>query len=77
MLSEYTEDLNSLFQKSIDADYFKSHSEALDLINFYLSNVESRETVAASGLQRVNLDEHDSSSRVKQVIIQLATVMEK
>lgn len=68
MLSEYTEDLNSLFKKGIEADYFTSADELLAKVNFYLSNPKLLNEVAENGRRRLICDGHEVIDRIHEVL---------
>lgn len=68
MLSEYTDDLASLFSPGLEADYFSSPSELVEKLHLYLQDEELRAKVATAGHSRVESDQHDIVSRMKQVI---------
>lgn len=74
MLSEYTDDLASLYKPGEEADFFKSKDELIEKVKLYLGNEELRQTVAARGYQRVTGDGHDVVSRMKQVLEWVALV---
>lgn len=67
MLSEYTDDLASLFLPEVEADYFKSPEELTEKLNVYLHNDALRKKIAAAGHRRVREDQHDVISRMKLV----------
>jgi hypothetical protein len=68
LISEYSDDLASMFQEGVEADYFRSKEELLEKIKYYLGNDETRKSVSDAGLQRVRRDAHDVVSRMKQVL---------
>lgn len=65
MLSEYTDDLNSMFREGIEAEYFRNKEEMIEKIRYYLSNDDKREEIAQNGYNRVVEDGHDVVSRMK------------
>jgi spore maturation protein CgeB len=65
MLSEYSDDLASLFKEGVEAEYFRSCEELLDKIRFYLNDDSAREKVARNGYRRVVEDGHDVKSRMR------------
>jgi hypothetical protein len=67
MLSEYSDDLATLFTEGIEADFFRSSEELLMKLRLYLGNDVKRQEVAAAGFSRVWADGHDVVSRMKQV----------
>ncbi|MBV9494932.1 MAG: glycosyltransferase [Acidobacteria bacterium] len=68
MLSEYTDDLASLFEEGVEADYFRSHDELLDKVAFYMNNPAVRERVAHRGHERLLRDGHDVRSRMRSFL---------
>lgn len=68
MLSEYTDDLASLFEEGVEADYFRSHDELLDKVAFYMNNPAVRERVAQRGHERLLRDGHDVRSRMRSFL---------
>ena len=68
MLSEYSDDLASLYVEGKEADYFKSKDEMIEKIKTYLNDSAARMSISAAGLQRVNHDGHDVLSRMRQVV---------
>jgi len=77
MLSEYTEDLASLFKAGEEADFFNSPSELAEKLEIYLHDETLRARVAAAGRRRVALDEHDVVSRMRSVIEWVKELQEK
>ena len=68
LLSEYSDDLATLFKPGVEADYFKSPEECLDKVRFYLKNEDIRKKVARAGYERVRQDGQDIVSRAKQIL---------
>ncbi len=68
MLSEYTEDLTSLFEEGREAAFFRSKEELLDRVSHYLRHDNEREAVARGGYERLLRDGHDVTSRMRQAI---------
>ncbi|MBB1399445.1 glycosyltransferase [Pseudoalteromonas sp. SG44-8] len=68
MLSEYTQDLDSIFQKGVDADYFNSCAELLEKVSFYLNNPDILQKVTDSGHARLLRDGHEAEDRVKEIL---------
>jgi hypothetical protein len=66
MLSEYSEDLATLFAEGIDAEYFRTVGELVDKARYYLKHEEARERIARKGYERVWKDGHDVRSRMNQ-----------
>jgi len=68
LLSEYTDDLNSLFKEGIHAEFFRTPDEMLLKIKKYMEDSPLRKKVADSGRAWVNEQGHDVNSRMRQVI---------
>lgn len=68
LLSESSEDLQGLYRKGIDADFFKTKDELMLAIRKYLGDDDLRAKVALSGQQRVIADRHDIDSRMSLLI---------
>jgi hypothetical protein len=68
MLSEYTDDLASMFEEGVEADYFRSHDELLDKVMYYMNNSAVRERVAQRGHERLLRDGHDVRSRMRSFL---------
>jgi spore maturation protein CgeB len=68
MLSEYSDDLATLFAEGREADYFRSRDELLAKLDLYLGDDTLRSAVAQAGLQRVNADGHDLKSRLRDLL---------
>lgn len=68
MLSEYTEDLASLFTEGVEADYFRNINELIKKTQYYLVNEKAREKVAQAGLCKVHLAGHEVTNRAQQIV---------
>jgi spore maturation protein CgeB len=68
LLSEYSDDLASLFREGEEAEFFRSPQEMLNKIEKYLSDESLRRVVAENGYRRVHADGHDVVSRMRYVI---------
>ena len=68
LLSEYSDDLASLYQAGEEVDMFKTKQEMIRKINLYLDNDELRSHVAANGNRRVIVDGHNIVSRMEKVL---------
>jgi len=69
LLSEYSEDLASLFEEGKEADFFRDKDELIKKIDYYLTHEQQRRQVADAGLQRVRADGHDVVSRSRQLML--------
>jgi spore maturation protein CgeB len=66
MLSEYSDDLATLFAEGIEAEYFRTVDELVDKVRYYLKHEDLRSRIARKGYERVWKDGHDVRSRMKQ-----------
>jgi hypothetical protein len=71
MLSEYTEDLASLYREGSEAEFFRSKEEMLDKIVYYLKHDDERQSIAANGHRRLLRDGHDVVARARQFVADL------
>jgi spore maturation protein CgeB len=74
LLSEYTDDLASLYKEGEEADFFRSKEEFIGKVKLYLGDEKLRQVVAENGYRRVTSDGHDVVSRMKQVLSWVASV---
>ena len=72
MLSEYTDDLASLYKEGEEADFFRSQDELIEKLKLYLEDESLRQSVAAKGYRRVIEDGHNVISRMEQVLKSVA-----
>jgi len=68
MLSEYSQDLSSLFEEGKEVEFFRSKEEMLDKIKYYLSHDAERLAIARLGRDRVLRDGHDVTARMKHMM---------
>lgn len=68
MLSEYTEDLATLFEEGRDAEFFRCKEELVDKVKYYLAHDRERQAIAGSGQRRVHADGHDIDARARMVL---------
>lgn len=68
MLSEYSDDLATLFEEGKEAEFFRSKEEMLDKISYFLSHDVERREIASRGRERVMRDCHDVVTRMKQML---------
>lgn len=68
MLSEFTEDLASLYEPGVEADFFKSKDELIKKVEYYMSNPELALNIGESGRRRLISDGHEVLDRAKQVL---------
>ncbi|MDO9318876.1 MAG: glycosyltransferase [Gammaproteobacteria bacterium] len=77
MLSEYSDDVASLYTEGEETDYFRNKEELLLKISRYIGNESLRCRVAAGGRKRVIEDGHDIVSRMKTVLDHVSTLKSK
>lgn len=68
MLCEYSEDIASLYKQGVEADFFTSKQEMLDLIDHYLGDESARARVAEAGFAKVYSAGHDIDSRISTLL---------
>lgn len=76
MLSEYSDELSSLYKAGVEADFFRDRDEMIEKIRYYLANDEVRKRVAFAGHQRVIEGGHDVFSRMRQLLRWVESVKE-
>lgn len=70
MVSEYSEDIRSLFEEGKEVLFFKNGKECIQQIKFLLNNPELMSEMAESAYRRVISEGHEVSDRIKQIIAQ-------
>lgn len=75
LLSEYSDDMASLFEAGKEADFFKSKEEMISKLKLYLGDDNLQRRVAFAGQQRVIKDGHDVVSRMARIIEQVEGVI--
>ena len=68
MLSEYSEDLATMFREGVEAEYFRDPVEMMEKIRFYLKDAEARERIAEAGFQRLRADGHEAGDRARTLV---------
>ncbi|OFE11758.1 hypothetical protein PHACT_00130 [Pseudohongiella acticola] len=68
LLSEYSNDLASLYSEGEEAEFFRSSDELLFKISKYIKNEKDRCRIAGNGKKRVVDDGHDIFSRMSYVL---------
>lgn len=68
MLSQYTDDLASLFEPDEEAAYFSSQDELLKKLCLLTRNERHRASLAEAGYARVSNDGHDVHTRMKTAL---------
>ncbi len=74
MLSEYSNDVASLYREGAEADFFRTQNEMIDKIKFYLGDEQARQRVADGGYQRVVNAGHDVDSRMRTMLGWIAEI---
>ena len=68
MLSQYTDDLNSMFKEGVEAEYFRDKEEMMNKIRYYLKYADKREKIAEAGYERLLRDGHEVTDRVGEIL---------
>ena len=68
LLSEYSDDIATLYQEGVEADFFRTKEELIRKVKHYIENDQLRQSVADAGYRRVIRDGHDVVSRMQQVL---------
>ena len=68
LLSEYSDDLASLYSPGVEADYFRDAASLVAQLHRYLADDALRQSVAAAGARRVREDGHDVVSRMRDLL---------
>lgn len=68
LLSEYSDDLATLYQEGVEADFFRTKEELIQKLKRYIENDQLRHSVAEAGYYRIIHDGHDVISRMQQVL---------
>lgn len=64
MLSQYTEDLASMFVPDVEAVFFKNQPELLAKLQALIADDKNRASIASAGYARVYADGHDVRARI-------------
>ena len=68
MLSQYTDDLNSMFKEGVEAEYFRDKEEMMNKIRYYLKHADKREKIAQAGYERLMRDGHEVTDRAGEIL---------
>lgn len=68
MLSQYTDDLNSMFKEGVEAEYFRDKEEMMNKIRYYLKHDDKREKIAKAGYERLMRDGHEVTDRAGDIL---------
>lgn len=75
ILSEYSNDLATLYREGVEAGYFRNQDELICKLKKYIGDDPLRKKVAQAGYQRVLADGHDVVSRMEQVLKWVAPML--
>jgi len=68
LISQYSKESAEFFKPDLEAIYFKSTSEMVDKIHFYIKHDQDRNIIAHNGYRKVIDGRHTSIDRAKQII---------
>lgn len=68
MMSEFTNDLASMFTPNDEAVYFSSKRELLSKVKYYLENDDVRLAISEKGYHRVISDGHEVTDRCRKIL---------
>lgn len=68
LLAEYSDDLASLFEEGIEADFFRNRDEFIYKMKMYMHDEELRREVAEAGYNRVQRSGHEIECRIAELI---------
>ena len=71
LLSEHSPDLETLYREGLEADFFRSPSEAVSKATAYLGDDERRRQVARAGHTRAISSGYDVTSRMRDMLEQV------
>lgn len=65
LLSEFSEDLASLFREGVEAEFFRDERQLIEKLQRLVGDETLRRSIAAAGAMRVRQDGHDVVSRME------------
>ncbi|WP_443627724.1 CgeB family protein [Candidatus Njordibacter sp. Uisw_002] len=71
LLSEYSDDLASLYKEGVEAEFFRNRLEMMEKIKFYLENPEARVRIANAGYYKAINSGYDIDSRLKKLLLEI------
>ena len=77
ILSEYTEDLSSMFTEGREIEFFRDPSELVLKLTEYLADDARRLCIGKAGFERVISDGHSVKERMKKLMILIGQIKEK
>lgn len=77
ILSEYTEDLSSMFTEGKEIEFFRDPPELVLKLNRYLADNVRRLRIGKAGFERVVSDGHSIIERMKKLMMLIGQIKEK
>ncbi len=68
MMSEYTDDLNSIYEEGQEAEYFRNKEELFEKIQYFLKNEIKIQEIGESGYARLINDGHEVKDRCEEIL---------
>jgi spore maturation protein CgeB len=68
LLSEYSDDLATLYTAGVEADFFTTKDEMLIQLDYYINNSNIRRGLAKNGYEKTRAAGHDIDSRIREVL---------
>jgi spore maturation protein CgeB len=68
LMSEYTDDLATLFEEDKEAVFFRTKDELVEKVRRYVHDDHGRRQIAERGYQRAHHDGHDVVSRMRTLV---------
>lgn len=68
MVSEYTNDLNSMFEDEKEVVFFHDKEQLIEKVKYYLVNDKERDSIAKNGYKRVLSDKHEIKDRAREIL---------
>jgi spore maturation protein CgeB len=74
MLSEYSNDIASLYREGVEAEFFRDRDEMIKKIKLYVGDECARKRVSEAGHRKATSAGHDIDSRMKQMLGWIAEI---
>jgi spore maturation protein CgeB len=71
MLSEYSRDVERMFEEGTEASFFRSRDELIQKATWLLEDDQRRLRIARAGRERCIRDGHDVESRMRQLVLEI------
>lgn len=71
LLSEFSEDLASLYREGVEAEYFRDERQLIEKLERLVGDESLRRSIASAGALRVRRDGHDVVSRMELLITRI------